>query len=103
MDLILVLAIEKETKFLAQLILEKVIVEEGEITPLARINLGQTLFDSYTESGTNGLSFEEQKVYTGSASLGLEARNNIKFIGGELEPFGVFEYELDLVNPQESK
>ena len=74
---------------------KKVIIEEGEITPLARINLGQTLFDSYTESGTNGLSFGEQKVYTGSASLGLEARNNIKLIGGELEPFGVFEYELD--------
>ena len=74
---------------------KKVIIEESEITPLARINLGQTLFDSYTESGTNGLSFGEQKVYTGSASLGLEARNNIKLIGGELEPFGVFEYELD--------
>ena len=27
--------------------------------------------------------------------MGLEARNNIKLIGGELEPFGVFEYELD--------
>ena len=74
---------------------KKVIIEESEIIPLARINLGQTLFDSYTESGTNGLSFGEQKVYTGSASLGLEARNNIKLIGGELEPFGVFEYELD--------
>ncbi len=74
---------------------KKVIIEESEIIPLARINLGQTLFDSYTESGTNGLSFGEQKVYTGSASLGLEARNNIKLIGGELEPFGLFEYELD--------
>ncbi len=74
---------------------KKVIIEEYEIIPLARINLGRTLFDSYTESGTNGLSFGEQKVNTGSASLGLEARNNIKLIGGELEPFGVFEYELD--------
>ena len=74
---------------------KKVIIEEYEIIPLARINLGRTLFDSYTESGTNGLSFDEQKVNTGSASLGLEARNNIKLIGGELEPFGVFEYELD--------
>ncbi len=74
---------------------KKINVKDGEITPLARINLGQTLFDSYTESGTNGLSFGEQKIYTGSASLGLEARNNIKLVGGELEPFGVFEYELD--------
>ena len=74
---------------------KKIDIENGEITPLARINLGQTLFDSYTETGTNGLSFGEQKVYTGSASLGLEARNNIKLVGGEFEPFGVFEYELD--------
>ena len=66
-----------------------------DLTPIARINLGHTKLDSYDESGTNALAHGSQEVETGLVSLGLEANHNLKSMGGNLEPFGTFEYTFD--------
>ena len=66
-----------------------------DLTPIARINLGHTKLDSYDESGTNALAHGSQEVETGLVSLGLEANHNLKSMGGNLEPFGTFEYMFD--------
>ena len=66
-----------------------------DLTPIARINLGHTKLDSYDESGTNALAHGSQEVETGLVSLGLEANHNLKSMGGNLKPFGTFEYTFD--------
>ena len=66
-----------------------------DLTPIAKINLGHTKLDSYNESGTNALAHGSQEVETGIVSLGLEANHNLKSMGGNLEPFGTFEYKFD--------
>ena len=66
-----------------------------DLTPIARINLGHTKLDSYNESGTNALAHGNQEVETGLVSLGLEANHNLKSMGGNLKPFGTFEYTFD--------
>ena len=66
-----------------------------DLTPIAKINLGHTKLDSYDESGTNALAHGSQEVETGLVSLGLEANHNLKSMGGNLEPFGTFEYTFD--------
>ena len=66
-----------------------------DLTPIAKINLGHTKLDSYDESGTNALAHGSQEVETGLVSLGLEANHNLKSMGGNLKPFGTFEYTFD--------
>ena len=81
------------------------IIDKGEfnLTPIARIDLGYTELDSYTETGTNALSYDKQTIESGLASLGLEINNIVKFSNSSLKPYGSLEYGLDFSNSSDAK
>ena len=59
-------------KYLVQLIMVK-LLDKGDfnLTPIARVDLGYTELDAYTETGTDALSYAKQTVESGIVSLGL--------------------------------
>ena len=65
------------------------------LTPIARVDLGYTELDAYTETGTDALSYDKQTVESGTFSLGLELKDIIKFSNSLFKPFGLVEYGLD--------
>src|SRR6056300_1230824 len=65
------------------------------LTPIARVDLGYTELDAYTETGTDALSYGKQTVESGTFSLGLELKDIIKFSNSLFKPFGLVEYGLD--------
>ena len=65
------------------------------LTPIARVDLGYTELDAYTEKGTDALSYGKQTVKSGTFSLGLELKDIIKFSNSLFKPFGLVEYGLD--------
>ena len=73
------------------------------LTPIGRVDLGYTELDSYTETGTNALSYEKQTIESGLASAGVEINNIIKFSNSSLKPFGSLEYGLDFSNSSDAK
>ena len=73
------------------------------LTPIGRVDLGYTELDSYTETGTNALSYDKQTIESGLASLGVEINNVIKFSNSSLKPFGSLEYGLDFSNSSDAK
>ncbi|MDA7472683.1 BspA family leucine-rich repeat surface protein, partial [Candidatus Pelagibacter ubique] len=75
-------------------------IDKGDfnLTPIARVDLGYTELDAYTETGTDALSYDKQTVESGRVSLGLEFNNIIKFSNSSFKPFGLVEYGLDFSN-----
>ena len=73
------------------------------LTPIARVDLGYTELNGYTETGTDALTYDKQTVESGLASIGLEINDIIKFSNSSLEPFGSFQYGLDFSNSSEAK
>ena len=77
--------------------------EDFNLTPIARVDLGYTELDGYTETGTDALTYDKQTVESGLVSIGLEINDIIKFSNSSLEPFGSFQYGLDFSNSSEAK
>ncbi len=75
-------------------------IDKGDfnLTPIARIDLGYTELDAYTETGTDALSYDKQTVESGMVSLGLEFNDIINFSNSSFKPFGLVEYGLDFSN-----
>ena len=73
------------------------------LTPIARVDLGYTELDSYTEIGTDALSYDKQTVESGLASVGFELSDIIKFNDNKLKLFGSIEYGMDFSNSSEAK
>ncbi|MDC0866302.1 autotransporter outer membrane beta-barrel domain-containing protein, partial [Candidatus Pelagibacter sp.] len=73
------------------------------LTPIVRVDLGYTELDSYTETGTDALTYGKQTIENGLASIGLEINNIIKFSNSSLKPFGSFQYGLDFSNSSDTK
>jgi len=73
------------------------------LTPIARVDLGYTELNGYTETGIDALTYDKQTVESGLASIGLEINDIIKFSNSSLEPFGSFQYGLDFSNSSEAK
>ena len=80
-------------------------IDKGDfnLTPTARVDLGYTELDAYSETGTNALSYDKQTVESGLASLGLAFDNIIKFENSSLKPFGSIEYGYDFSNSSDAK
>ena len=77
--------------------------ENFNLTPIVRVDLGYTELDSYTETGTDALTYGKQTIENGLASIGLEINNIIKFSNSSLKPFGSFQYGLDFSNSSDTK
>ena len=77
--------------------------EDFNLTPIARVDLGYTELDAYSESGTDALTYGKQTVESGLVSIGLEINDNIKFSNSSLQPFGSFQYGLDFSNSSDTK
>ena len=75
-------------------------IDKGDfnLTPIARVDLGYTELDAYTETGTDALSYDKQTVESGMVSLGLEFNDIINFSNSSFKPFGLVEYGLDFSN-----
>ena len=72
-------------------------------TPIARVDLGYTELNAYSESGTDALSYAKQSIESGLASVGVEFTNIVKFKENKLKPFGFIEYGLDFSNSSNAK
>jgi len=77
--------------------------EDFNLTPIARVDLGYTELDAYSELGTDALTYGKQTVESGLVSVGLEINDNIKFSNSSLQPFGSFQYGLDFSNSSDTK
>jgi len=73
------------------------------LTPIARVDLGYTELDAYSESGTDALSYGKQTVESGLASVGIEFSDIVKFNDNKLKPFGSVEYGMDFSNSSDVK
>jgi surface protein len=80
-------------------------IDKGDfnLTPIARVDLGYTELDAYSESGTDALSYAKQTVESGLASVGLQFSDIVKFNGNKLKPFGSIEYGMDFSNSSDAK
>ena len=58
---------------------------------------------SYTETGTDALSYSKQTFESALGSIGMEINDVIKFSDSSLKPFGVIEYSLDFSNSSDVK
>ncbi len=76
---------------------------EFSATPIVRLDLGYTELDSYTETGTDALSYSKQTFESALGSIGMEINDIIKFSDSLLKPFGVIEYSLDFSNSSDVK
>ena len=77
--------------------------KDFSLTPIGRVDLGYTELGSYTEKGTDALSYDKQVVESGLASIGLEINDIIRFSNSSLKPFGLMEYGLDFSNSSDTK
>ena len=73
------------------------------LTPIARVDLGYTELDAYSESGTDALSYAKQTVESGLASVGLQFSDIVRFNGNKFKPFGSIEYGMDFSNSSNAK
>ena len=74
------------------------------LTPIARVDLGYTELDAYSETGTDdALSYAKQSIESGLASVGLEFSDIVKFNENKLKPFGSIEYGIDFSNSSDAK
>ena len=77
--------------------------KDFSLTPIGRIDLGYTELDSYTERGTDALTYDKQVVESGLASIGLAINDIIEFSYSSLKPFGLMKYGLDFSNSSDTK
>jgi uncharacterized protein with beta-barrel porin domain len=77
--------------------------DDFNLTPIARVNLGYTELDAYSESGTDALSYAKQTIESGLASVGLQFSDIVKFNNNKLKPFGSIEYGMDFSNSSDAK
>ena len=73
------------------------------LTPIARVDLGYTELDAYSETGTDALTYAKQTIESGLASVGLQFSDIVKFNDNKLKPFGSIEYGLDFSNSSDAK
>jgi len=73
------------------------------LTPIARVDLGYTELNAYSETGTDALSFAKQTIESGLASVGLQFSDIVKFNNNKLKPFGSIEYGMDFSNSSNAK
>ena len=73
------------------------------VTPIARVDLGYTELDAYSETGTDALSYAKQTIESGLASVGLQFSDIVKFNDNKLKPFGSIEYGMDFSNSSNAK
>jgi surface protein len=73
------------------------------LTPIARVDLGYTELNAYSETGTDALSYAKQTIESGLASVGLQFSDIVKFNNNKLKPFGSIEYGLDFSNSSTAK
>ena len=73
------------------------------LTPIARVDLGYTELDAYSETGTNALSYAKQTIESGLASVGLQFSDMVKFNENKFKPFGSIEYGMDFSNSSDAK
>ncbi|MDA8932694.1 BspA family leucine-rich repeat surface protein [Candidatus Pelagibacter ubique] len=73
------------------------------LTPIARVDLGYTELDAYSESGTDALSYAKQTIESGLASVGLQFSDIVKFNDNKLKPFGSIEFGMDFSNSSNAK
>ena len=80
-------------------------IDRGDfnLTPIARIDLGFTELESYSEIGVDALSYDKQSIENGILSLGLEISDIIRFNDDEFKPFGSIEYGLDFSSSSDAK
>ena len=80
-------------------------IDKGDfnLTPIARVDLGYTELDAYSETGTDALTYAKQTIESGLASLGFEFSDIVKFNDNKLKPFGSIEYGLDFSNSSDAK
>ena len=77
--------------------------DDFNLTPIARIDLGYTELDAYSETGTDALTYAKQTIESGLASIGLEFSDIVKFNDNKFKPFGSIEYGLDFSNSSDAK
>ena len=73
------------------------------LTPIARVDLGYTELDAYSETGTDALTYAKQTIESGLASVGLQFSDIVKFNDNKLKPFGSIEYGMDFSNSSDAK
>ena len=73
------------------------------LTPIARVDLGYTELDAYSESGTDALTYAKQTIESGLASVGLQFSDMVKFNENKFKPFGSIEYGMDFSNSSDAK
>ncbi len=80
-------------------------IDKGDfnLTPIVRVDLGYTELDTYSETGTDALSYAKQTIESGLASVGVEYSDIVKFKENKLKPFGTIEYGLDFSNSSNAK
>jgi trimeric autotransporter adhesin len=77
--------------------------DDFNLTPIARVDLGYTELDAYSETGTDALTYAKQTIESGLASIGLEFSDIVKFNDNKLKPFGSIEYGMDFSNSSDAK
>ncbi|MDA8932901.1 autotransporter domain-containing protein [Candidatus Pelagibacter ubique] len=81
-------------------------IDKGDfnLTPIARVDLGYTQLDAYTETGTGALTYAKQAIESGLASVGLQFSDMVKFNNdNKIKPFGSIEYGMDFSNSSDAK
>ena len=80
-------------------------IDKGDfnLTPIARVDLGYTELDAYSDTGTDALSYAKQTIESGLASIGLEFSDIVKFNDNKFKPFGSIEYGMDFSNSSDAK
>jgi len=73
------------------------------LTPIARVDLGYTELNAYSETGTDALSYAKQTIESGLASVGLQFSDIVKFNDNKLKPFGSIEFGMDFSNSSNAK
>ena len=73
------------------------------LTPIARVDLGYTELDAYSETGTDALSYAKQSIESGLASVGVQFSDIVKFNDNKFKPFGSIEFGMDFSNSSNAK
>jgi uncharacterized protein with beta-barrel porin domain len=73
------------------------------LTPIARVDLGYTELNAYSETGTDALSYAKQSIESGLVSAGLQFSDMVKFNNNKFKPFGSIEYGMDFSNSSNAK
>ena len=69
--------------------------DEFNVTPNGRLDLGYTELSSYSETGTDALIYDKQKIKTGMVSFGMMLDDTVQFENITLKPNGRLEYGTD--------